>query len=104
MDSTVLGINISNIVLIFSIVLTYFMFYISEQNLQERAYRMKETFKAFNKLKNEISSIMIGNRGKIEESECTVLYREYESIENHEYKVKRKRVVTIYSKKYLTKC
>lgn len=71
----------------FSIVLTYFMFYTSEQNLQERAYRMEETFKALDKLKNKIS-IMIDNRDKIEEEESKKLYKEYESIvesiENHE--------------------
>ncbi len=87
MDSKIWGIPISNIVLMFSIVLTYFMFYTSEQNLQERAYRMEETFKALDKLKNKIS-IMIDNRDKIEEEESKKLYKEYESIvesiENHE--------------------
>lgn len=86
-DSKIKNIPISNIVLMFSIVLSYFMFYISEQNLQERAYRMEETFKALDKLKNKIS-IMLEYRDEIHENDCKKLYKEYESIlesiENHE--------------------
>ena len=63
------------------------MFYTSEQNLQERAYRMEETFKTLGKLKNKIN-IMIKNKDKISECECEKFYKEYEriieSIENHE--------------------
>lgn len=86
-NSEIGGIPISSIVLMFSIVLTYFMFYISEQNLQERAYRMEEKFKALDKLKNKID-IILCNRVEIEEVDCNKLYKEYESIiesiENHE--------------------
>ncbi len=47
-------IQLSNIILSAPILLTYFMFYVSEQNLQERAYRMEETYKSLDKLKNKI--------------------------------------------------
>lgn len=72
----------------FSIVLTYFMFYISEQNLQERAYKMEETFKCLDKLKNKISITLQYNESNITQEICKKLYREYEAIiagiENHE--------------------
>ncbi|MBU3099285.1 MULTISPECIES: SLATT domain-containing protein [Clostridium] len=78
----------SNIVLMFSIVLTYFMFYTSEQNLQERAYKMEETFKGLDKLRNKISIMLEYNKLDITEEMCKKLYKEYEailaSIENHE--------------------
>ena len=48
------GLKFSTITLTCSIILTYFMFYISEQNLQERAYRMEETYKKLDILKNKI--------------------------------------------------
>ncbi len=80
--------TISNIVLMCSIVLTYFMFYTSEQNLQERAYRMEETFKCLDKLRNKISILLGDKQADITEETCKKLYKEYEailaSIENHE--------------------
>lgn len=87
-DAKIMEIPISNIVLMFSIVLTYFMFYISEQNLQERAYKMEETFKRLDKLKNKISITLQYNELDIQNEQCKKLYKEYESIiasiENHE--------------------
>lgn len=80
--------SISNIVLMCSIVLTYFMFYTSEQNLQERAYRMEETFKCLDKLRNKINILLGEKQADITEETCKKLYKEYEailaSIENHE--------------------
>ncbi|MBL4930940.1 SLATT domain-containing protein [Clostridium paridis] len=87
-DIKISKISISNIVLMFSIVLTYFMFYISEQNLQERAYKMEETFKSLDKLKNKINITLQYNQSNITQEICKKLYKEYEaiisSIENHE--------------------
>ena len=60
----------SNIVLMFSIVLTYFMVYTSEQNLQERAYKMEETFKSLDKLRNKISIMLEYNKLDITEERC----------------------------------
>ena len=81
-------IPLSNIVLMFSIVLTYFMFYTSEQNLQERAYKMEETFKNLDKIRNKISIMLEYNKLDVTEEKCKKLFREYEavlaSIENHE--------------------
>ena len=80
--------SISNIVLMCSIVLTYFMFYTSEQNLQERAYRMEETFKCLDKLRNKINILLGEKQADITEKKKKKLYKEYEailaSIENHE--------------------
>ncbi|WP_010241694.1 SLATT domain-containing protein [Clostridium arbusti] len=99
-DSTSIGsVPISNIVLMFSILLTYFMFYTSEKNLQERAYKMEETFKSLDKLRNKIDSTLIykedlkedleeDSKKYLKEEDCKKLYQEYEriliSIENHE--------------------
>ena len=75
--------SISNIVLTASVILSYFMFYVSEKNLQERAYRMEENYKNLDKLNNKINSIINANKYI-----CIKLYKEYEqllaSIENHE--------------------
>lgn len=64
------------------------MFYISEQNLQERAYKMEETFKRLDKLKNKISITLQYNKSNIQSEQWKKLYKEYESIisniENHE--------------------
>lgn len=80
-------ISVSNTVLMFSIVLTYFMFYTSEKNLQERAYKMEETFKKLDRLKNKIDITLIYD-SEIGEDKCKKLYQDYErilnSIENHE--------------------
>ena len=79
---------ISNIVLMCSIVLTYFMFYTSEQNLQERAYRMEEVFNSLDKLRNKIDILLGKKQSEVTEETCKKLYKEYEgilaSIENHE--------------------
>lgn len=79
--------SVSNIVLTLSILLTYFMFYNSEKNLQERAYKMEETFKKLDKLKNKID-ITLTYELDLDEVKCKKLYQEYErvliSIENHE--------------------
>ena len=87
-DCKILGIlSISNIVLMFSILLSYYMFYISEKNLQERAYKMEETFKNLDRLKNKIDITLIYYT-EIKEDKCKRLYQDYEriltSIENHE--------------------
>lgn len=72
------------------------MFYVSEQNLQKRAYKMEETFKKLDKLNNKIGITLY--KEKLEESKSSSkefdenfhkkLYREYEaiiaSIENHD--------------------
>lgn len=87
-DIKIAKISVSNIVLMFSIVLTYFMFYTSEQNLQERAYKMEETFKSLDKLKNKIDLTLQYNQSNITQEICKKHYKEYEaiiaSIENHE--------------------
>lgn len=87
-ETNIASISVSNIVLMFSIVLTYFMFYVSEENLQERAYRMEETFKSLDKLSNKISIKVKYKESSITEEICTKFYKEYESIlisiENHE--------------------
>lgn len=87
-DYKFLGVlSVSNIVLMFSILLSYYMFYTSEKNLQERAYKMEETFKDLDRLKNKID-ITLNYYQEIEENKCKRLYQEYEriltSIENHE--------------------
>ncbi|ABS40761.1 SLATT domain-containing protein [Clostridium botulinum] len=87
-DYKFLGVlSVSNIVLMFSILLSYYMFYTSEKNLQERAYKMEETFKDLDRLKNKID-IILSYYQEIEENKCKRLYQEYEriltSIENHE--------------------
>lgn len=79
------GNNISLIVLASSITLTYYMFYISEQNLQERAYRMEETYKSLGILRNKIAFLL--DDENLSRIKCEKLYREYEhiigGIENH---------------------
>lgn len=79
--------SVSNIVLMFSILLSYYMFYTSEKNLQERAYKMEETFKDLDRLKNKID-VTLSYYQEIEEDKCKKLYKDYEriltSIENHE--------------------
>jgi hypothetical protein len=87
-DYKLLGVlSVSNIVLMFSILLSYYMFYISEKNLQERAYKMEETFKNLDRLKNKIDITLI-YYSEIEENKCKRFYQDYEriltSIENHE--------------------
>lgn len=79
--------SVSNIVLMFSVLLSYYMFYISEKNLQERAYKMEETFKKLDRLKNKLD-ITLSYFSEFEEDKCKRLYQDYEriltSIENHE--------------------
>ncbi len=86
-EKSFLGINISNIILTLSILLSYFMFYESGQNLQERAYKMEEKYRELGKLRNKIDLVLIDNSKK-DMKICKKLYREYEdnlnSIENHE--------------------
>jgi hypothetical protein len=87
-DYKILGVlSVSNIVLMFSILLSYYMFYISEKNLQERAYKMEETFKNLDRLKNKID-ITLSYYHEFDEGKCKRLYQDYEriltSIENHE--------------------
>lgn len=81
------GSKISLIVLASSIMLTYYMFYISEQNIQERAYRMEETFKNLDILRNKISFLKSFRADSLIEENCKKAYKEYEqilaSIENH---------------------
>ena len=81
------GSKISLIVLVSSIMLTYYMFYISEQNLQERAYKMEETFKYLDILRNKISFLKSFRESNLTENDCKKVYKEYEqilaSIENH---------------------
>lgn len=79
--------SVSNIVLMFSILLSYYMFYISEKNLQERACKMEETFKNLERLKNKLD-ITLSYYSEFEEEKCKRLFQDYEriltSIENHE--------------------
>ena len=80
--------NISNVVLTSSICLTYYMMYISEQNIQERAYKMEITFKELGDLRHRID-LAIENKGNaISKEECEELFDRYgnilASIENHE--------------------
>ena len=80
--------KISSLVLASSICLTYYMMYISEQNLQERAYKMEVTFKELGALKDEIDLVIVNKFSKITENECKKLFDKYSnilsSIENHE--------------------
>lgn len=80
--------KISGLVLASSICLTYYMMYISEQNLQERAYKMEVTFKELGALKDEIDLVIVNKFSKITENECKKLFDKYSnilsSIENHE--------------------
>ena len=82
------GLKFSTITLTCSIILTYFMLYISEQNLQERAYRMEETYKKLDILKNKILILLTEEQRDVTERKCEKIYKEYEtiiaSIENHE--------------------
>ena len=83
-----LGFNVSNIVLMLSIVLSYFAFYVSEQNLQERAYRMEETYRALDKLGNQLAIYFnFNDQDKCSEEVCKKMYQKYENIisniENH---------------------
>lgn len=87
-DSNKIGnVAISNIILMLSILLNYFISYISAKNLQERAYKMEETFKNLDKLKNKLD-ITLKFDPQLEEDKCKKLHQEYEriliSIENHE--------------------
>ena len=75
--------NTSNIILASSIALTYYMLYVSEQNLQERAYKMEVTFKELGSLVNIIDLEI----KKTEENICKLFDRYSNiiaSIENHE--------------------
>lgn len=78
----------SSILLIASITLTYYMFYIAQNNYKERAYRMEESFKALDKLKNMIDIRLKAKDEKITYKDCKNLYKLYEQIiadiENHE--------------------
>lgn len=66
-----LGFDISNIVLMLSIILSYFAFYISEKNLQERAYRMEETYRELDKLRNKLTIYFdFNNKDKCSEEFC----------------------------------
>lgn len=80
--------KISILVLASSICLTYYMMYISEQNIQERAYKMEVTFKELGDLKHNIDLVIENNGSKITEEECKKLFDKYSnilsSIENHE--------------------
>lgn len=88
MDTYVANISVSNIILMTSIMLTYFMFFVSDQDLQERAYMMEETFKKLDKLGNKICITLEYSESEIPEETCKNFYKEYEailiSIENHE--------------------
>ena len=79
------GNNISLIVLASSITLTYYMFYTSEQNLQERAYKMEETYKSLGVLRNKIMFLL--DDEELNMLKCEKIYKEYEQIiggiENH---------------------
>lgn len=88
--NTVNGINISQVILGLSISLTYYMFYVDGKNLQERAYRMEETFKHLDVLRNKLDIFIEYkfNDCKDKDLECKKFYRQYEqiisSIENHQ--------------------
>ncbi|MGY5265570.1 SLATT domain-containing protein [Paraclostridium bifermentans] len=75
--------NTANIVLSASIALTYYMLYVSEQNLQERAYKMEVTFKELGSLVNIIDLEIKETKESISK-----LFDRYSniiaSIENHE--------------------
>ena len=80
--------KVSNIILAASIALTYYMLYVSEQNLQERAYKMEVTFKELGSLVNIIDlEIKKTKEMKTEENICKLFDRYsniISSIENHE--------------------
>lgn len=75
-----------NIILASSIALTYYMLYVSEQNLQERAYKMEVTFKELGSLVN-IIDLEIKEAKETKET-ISKLFDSYSniiaSIENHE--------------------
>lgn len=88
--TTVNNIDISQMILALSISLTYYMFYVDGKNLQERAYRMEETFKRLDVLKNKLDIFIeykFNDCGH-KDLECKKFYRQYEqiisSIENHQ--------------------
>ena len=78
---------ISALVLAMSIIINYYMLYCSEKNLQERAYKMEETYKKLDRLKNKIDIIINLEINNLSKDEVSKLYKEYEniidSIENH---------------------
>lgn len=78
---------VQSIILACSIVLNYYMFYCNEMNLQERAYRMEETYKRLGELRNKIDIILKCEREKINKDKVTKIFKEYEelieNIENH---------------------
>lgn len=80
--------KISSLVLASSICLTYYMMYISEQNLQERAYKMEVTFKELGALKHDIDLVIVNKGSEVDRNECQKLFDKYSnilsSIENHE--------------------
>lgn len=99
-----LSIDVSNIVLMISIVLSYFAFYISEQNLQERAYRMEETYRELDKLRNKLVIYFdFNDKDNCNEEFCKKMYKQYEqiisNIENHENIDYKKYLITQYEKK-----
>lgn len=88
--TTVNSIDISQIILGLSISLTYYMFYVDGKNLQERAYRMEETFKHLDILRNKLDIFIEYKFDDCEkkDEECKKFYKQYEqiiaSIENHQ--------------------
>lgn len=86
-ESKIINMPISSIVLMLSVILSYFMFYVSEQNLQERSYRMEQSYEKLSRLLNKLS-ISSGFKEKYTEEEFKKFYKEYESIianiENHD--------------------
>ncbi len=108
-DTKFLGFDVSNIVLMLSIVLSYFAFHISEQNLQERAYRMEETYRELDKLRNKLT-IYFDHYSKEECTEefCKKMYKQYEqiisNIENHLDIDYKKFILYQYTKKINMEC
>lgn len=103
------GIEVSNIVLMLSIVLSYFTFYISEQNLQERAYKMEETYRRLDKLGNKLAIYFnFNDKDQCSEEWCKKMYQEYESIisniENHLEIDFKKYLLQQYEKKKREEC
>lgn len=85
---SVLNTDFSNILLVCSVILSYYTYYMAEQNLQERAYKMEETYRELDRLRNKLTIYTNYNcKYKFDEEVSKKMYKEYEriisNIENH---------------------
>lgn len=78
---------LSPFVLSASVALNYYSFYLSDKNLQERAYRMENCYKRLGELKNKINLATQSKKIALDSTSYEDFYEEYnriiDGVENH---------------------